>query len=104
MKNRNLADVPLAQYAPRSAYRPIIGDLVVWAGWVRTWFGIVSGISNDGLQVVYEGLPVLLVTQTPEEQAKNTRLLKFDELTGAKAGVYSVLQHDTKHNAIIWYI
>jgi hypothetical protein len=95
---------PLAHYRLLVQYKPRIGDFIVWAGWFRTWFGMVAGIDGYNLQVVFEGLPSLLLTLTPAEQQKNLHTISLAKITTARPGSYAVLQHDAEHNATIWYI
>lgn len=97
---------PLARFLPLSKYVPEIGDFIIWAGWFKTWYGVVGSIDASGqsLTVIWEALPMLLFTLTDEEQQKNTKPLLLGDLLTAKPGKFSVMKHDAEHNASIWFI
>jgi len=96
----------LISYRSLGSYSPQLGDFVVWAGWFRTWYGVVDNIyESDGtVSIVLEGLPSLLFTLLPEEHAHTTRRIKLLDIKAAKPGNWAVMQHDVQHNTPVWYI
>jgi hypothetical protein len=97
---------PLAQYLGLDQWRPHYGDYVVWSGWFSTWHGLVIGHDpeTDELEIVWGGLPVMLVTMTPQEQKAETRKLELAKIHAARPGVFAVLQHNQTHNSNCWYV
>lgn len=97
---------PLAKFLPITQYIPSIGDFVIWAGWFRTWYGVIAGVSSDSrsLQVIWEGLPYLLFTLTDAEQKAALGTLDLAVIHGSKPGNISVMKHDTQHNSSVWYV
>lgn len=98
--------LPLAQYFSIADYMPQIGDFVVWAGWIRTWYGVVSNVSDNGnmVSIIFDGLPYLLLTQTDDEQIKNTRIMDIRQIKASSHGKWSIQKHDKAHNATIWFV
>lgn len=98
---------PLALFLPIAEYVPAVGDFIVWAGWFNTWYGIVTAVAEDGLtiEVTFEKLPVLLLTQTPDEidSNKRNRVLPVYRLRGERTGTWAVLKHDQAKNASVWF-
>ena len=94
----------LAHYKSLYQYRPKIGDFIVWAGWFRTWYGVVSGIDGDVLIIVFEGLPSLLFNSLPHERQNSIKQIPTIKITSAKSGEFAVLQYDAKSSSNIWYI
>lgn len=99
-------DMTLATYMNISTYVPSIGDFIIWTGWFRTWYGIVSGVSSSGdvMSIIWEGIPMLLFTLTSQEQLAATKEVPVSKITSAINGTFSVLKYDAQHNATIWYI
>lgn len=94
----------LAHYGPLVKYRPRVGDFIVWTGWLRTWYGLVSSIDGAVVSVVFETIPVLLFTLTPAEQQSNTRSLQLQKIIGARCGTFAVCQHDRQGGVAVWYV
>lgn len=96
----------LANYLSVAEYVPAIGDFIIWAGWFKTYYGIVAEVSPDGkkMQVIWESLPYLLLLLTEDEQREETKEMLLREITDSPTGHISVMKHDAKHNATIWYI
>lgn len=97
---------PLARYRQLITYVPEVGDFVVWAGWFRTWYGVVNSVDPDGesVTIIFEGLPSLLFTLTADEQPKNTHEIKTGKIKSARSGSWAVMKHEKNHNATVWYI
>ncbi len=97
---------PLAQYKPRSEYKPQYGDYIVWSGWFSTWHGLVTNydIEKEELYIVFAGVPFLLFMMGDTELEKETKKIKTDDIKRASNGKYAIQQHDQTNNAIIWYI
>lgn len=104
MKNVKLELPPLASFRPLSKYQPAIGDFVIWAGFFRTWYGVVSLFDATHLTIVFESLPILLFTLMPEEQNKNTKKITIDKVRSGISGSFTIMQHAADHNTIIWYV
>jgi len=97
---------PLARYLAMNKYTPEFGDFIIWAGWFKTWYGIVCNIDASGqaITVIWEALPMLLLTLTDEEQRANSQSLMLGDIITAKPGKFAVMKHDAQHNTPIWYI
>lgn len=97
---------PLAYHRPRALYIPIYGDFIIWSKWFTTWYGVVTNfdVNSNSVDVIFEGLPILLFTMSDEEQVKGTYTLNLSEIKNAKNGKYSVLQRDAQTREHIWYI
>jgi len=90
--------VTLAEYKPIAAYKPKIGDFLVWHGWFTHWYGIVSGIEaeTNKLKVVKAGMPILLFSMDPNEMDQNLEIVSLAKLKKSR-GSYAVQQSN------IWY-
>jgi hypothetical protein len=97
---------PLAQFKPRSEYRPQYGDYFVWSGWFSTWHGVVINYdqAEDEISVIFSGVPFLLFTMDEAAQKKDTKKLKLDKVRKAGNGKFAIQRHDEAQNARIWYI
>ena len=96
----------LARYMPKANYVPDVGDFVIWSGWFKTWYGVVSETSADGkmVSIVFEGLPSLLFTSTEPEQLARTHQIPLSQIINSMSGTWALQKHDTQHNATIWFI
>ena len=97
---------PLAFYKAIRSYMPTYGDYFVWSKWFSAWHGVVVNwdMEEGTIDVVFAGLPFLLLTMSEEEQAKETRTIKISELKNAKNGKYAVQQQDKESGQPVWYI
>lgn len=97
---------PLAQYKPRTEYQPQYGDYVVWSKLFTTWHGIVTNFdANTGeVYIVWAGVPFLLFTMKEEEQKKETKKIKLEDIRKAGNGKFAIQRHDQTQNAVVWYI
>lgn len=94
---------PLAQFMPVSNYNPRYGDFVVWSGWVRSWFGVVSNVSKNGqVTVIFEGTPALLFTMTQQEMQQNSKVFDIGALRTKRCGSLVFNQHHD--GSSIWYV
>lgn len=96
----------LANYSGLENYVPKHGDVVVKANWFSTWIGVVSAVdrAEDALWIIFGGLPILLLTMDVAEQNRNMYKVRLSELKSAPKGKWAVMQHDTEHNANVWYV
>lgn len=95
---------PLARYKPIRDYQPQVGDFVIWTGWFKTWYGVVAAQDGGAVSIVFENIPCNLFTLSPDEQVAMTQRVSVAKVTMSWPGTFAVLQHDSKHNASIWYI
>jgi hypothetical protein len=97
---------PLAQYLSLMNWNPHYGDYVTWSGWLNTWHGYVVGHDPETgeLEIIWAGLPFILVTMTPQEQKAETQKLELAKIHSARPGTFAVLQHDQTHNSNCWYV
>jgi len=95
---------PLASYLGLENYSPQFGDFVVWAGLFSTWFGVVQAYDkkHEVLEIVFGGLPVLLVTMDPSEQPKHSRVIPLHKIRNSARGTWAVIRHEPK--SIVWYV
>ena len=96
--------VPLAHYRDLSTYVPIRGDFTVWAGFFSTWIGVVQSYDpkHEMLEIIFGGLPILLVSMDTSEYTKNTRAIPLSTLRNASKGVWAVIHHES--SSVIWYV
>ena len=97
---------PLANYLDLTQYKPLYGDIVLWAGWFSCWTGVVSGYDEKtgDLSLIFGGLPFLLFTMEEREHERNTTRLSLSQIRRARPGTFSIIQHDTARNTNIWYV
>ena len=97
---------PLIQYKDLQTYIPAYGDFIIWTGIITTWCGIVTNYdkTSNSLSVIYNGVPFVLFTLSPEEQIKETQTVKLEDLKNAPKGKYAIQQRDHTNNTTIWYI
>lgn len=96
---------PLAFYKSREEWVPQYGDYIVWSKWVSTWHGVVVDFDGEnGLQVIFGGMPFLLFTMSEEVQKKETRTIKLTDIKRAGNGKYAIQQFDEKASRSVWYI
>jgi len=90
--------VELARFGNFSAYKPKVGDVIIWHGWFNHWFGIVTGMEKTDLVVLVEKLPKLLILMPEEERLVKTKRVPLMKLRKSIAGEYAVLQDG------VWFI
>ncbi len=103
---RNTSLPPLVQYRDLTEYTPAYGDFIVWTGFLTTWCGVVANYDKEteSLSVIYNGVPFVLFTLTPEEQMQDMSEVKLGEIRNASKGKYAIQQRDPATNATVWYI
>lgn len=91
--------VDLAQYDSIKDWKPTIGDVVVWHGWLTHYFGIVMDIDGkkNTVKLKKNGLPILLFTSKSD-----TIEVEIDEIMFSKAGKYTVIKNIK--NTMVWFI
>jgi len=96
--------VPLAHYRDISTYVPQAGDFIYWAGWFSSWIGVVQNYDSkhEMLEIIFAGLPMLLVSMDTSEYMKNTRSIPLSKLRNTYKGVWAVIHHEP--GAIVWYV
>lgn len=96
---------PLAHFKQRNDYHPLIGDFIVWSGWITTWHGIIVGYDRetDDLICVFSGVPYLLMTLNPNDYDKETRRLKLTNIRNAGNGKFAILQKADNQQPV-WFI
>ena len=89
-----LAPGELARYNPLSKWIPKVGDFIIHHGWFSHWYGILSSIEPGSpfVEVITEGLPVLLFLMIPEEQTKKKKLVSVARIKLSRGGQFAVLQ------------
>lgn len=93
---KNNLEVPLAYFRLKSSYKPKIGDLIIWHGWFTHWFGIVNGINDHKIMVIYAGIPNLLFTMSEDEYENNSKSISIKSIKSNRN--YNILQDG------IWYV
>ena len=103
---RNAALPPLVQYRDLTEYSPAYGDFIIWTGFITTWCGVVTNYDKeeDKLSVIYNGVPFVLFTLTPEEQIQDTTIVNLGAIRNAPKGKYAIQQRDPATNVTVWYI
>lgn len=97
---------PLIQYKDLRDYQPNYGDFIVWTGFVTTWCGVVTNYDKESrdIYVIFNGVPFVLFTLSPEEQANETRSLKLEYIKNAPKGKFAIQQRDQTNSATVWFI
>lgn len=90
-------NVTLAEYKPISAYKPRVGDFLIWHGWFTHFYGVINGIDNDRIRIVRAGMPILLFSMDPDDMDKNLETLSVNKIRRSR-GAYAVHQNG------IWYV
>ncbi len=90
--------VELAKYRSFATYVPKISDFVIWHGWWKRWYGIVTDIDNGVLSILTENLPKLLFTIPEDERQKRTIKISLTKIRSSRGGEYHIIQDG------IWYV
>ncbi len=95
----------LAQYKNRSVYIPQYGDYIIWSGWLSTWHGFVTNYDKktDRIDVIFSGLPFLLLTMDEKDYERETYQIELQELRQAKNGKYAI-QQQAEDKSTVWFI
>lgn len=96
------ASLELAHYRSIQEYVPRYSDIIIWARIFTYWFGVVNGINDNELSIVFEGTPRLLLTMLPEEIESSTYLVKLSDIRAGKRGSWYAQQ--VNDGKAIWYI
>ena len=100
----NIEAPPLAIYKSIADYMPNYADFVIWSGWLRTWYGLVTDYdaSKGQVAITIEGTPRLLVTMHEDEVRDNIMVFQLSDIRQMKRGRWYIQQ---KHGAqYIWYV
>lgn len=95
----------LAHYRYLNEWKPQMGDIVIYHGWVfNHWYGVINGINpqEHTVSIIHRGLPVLMLTLDPGEYEQNTKIVPISEIRKSTGGKYAV-QRATGSN-IVWFI
>lgn len=96
MPVRNIKNVaiPVAQHQNIGYWNPKIGDLVFYYGWWTKWVGLVTMIDKNMVTIVYDGIPLLLLTMDEEFREKKTIKISKSRIINSSPGKYNILQGD----------
>ncbi len=94
----------LATYDSLANWKPEFGDVAIWSGIFSTWVGIIMEQRDGMLEIVFGGLPVLLVTMGQQEQDKNTYKVPREKISSSIGGTWAILQHNKQKNVNVWYV
>ena len=89
---------PLAKYNSIGRWSPQVGDFIIWHGWVRRWYGVITDIEGDTLYVIKDGLPKLLFTMPQMDHKKNTVIISAMKVRTSGGGEYHILQDG------VWFV
>lgn len=89
-----LREMGITAYDSLSRWEPRVGDMVIYNGLVKHWFGIVSLVENHSgtVHIVHEILPITVVTMGPKKQEKHTRKYDTIEIRNSRGGKWAVIQ------------
>jgi hypothetical protein len=91
-------NVELARYRPLAAWKPTIGDFVIWHGWfLNRWYGVINSILDNEVTVITEGLPCLLFTLPESEREKHLVHIPLYKIKSSRGGEYHIEQNG------VWY-
>ena len=95
---------PLVQYKDIRNYTPAYGDFVIWSGLMTTWCGVVSNYNKESksLSIIFSGVPFVLFTLMPSEQAKETKEMKLEDILRKKVDLveYSAIKSLIKNSIL----
>lgn len=96
-------NVDLAFFKSLAEWKPAVGDIVVYHGWLFHWFGIVSQLNQDGTVVIIKsGLPILLLTMNNKAMNKSKITVDTSDIKGSSGGKWTVLKGEK--SAVVWHI
>lgn len=99
-----IVSVNLAQSMPIVKWKPALGDVVVWHGWIQHWFGVVSSINAEGtVTITKAGMPILLFTMDEMEQTKNRITVAISTINRSRGGKYAIMQA-LPGATNVWYV
>ena len=91
-------DSELAKFKPLSKWVPKVGDFVIHHGWFFSkWYGVISSISQSSVEMITDGLPVLLFTMVPEQQDKKKKIVSIAKIKMSRGGEFAVNQDNVWH-------
>ena len=97
---------PLAVFKSIADYVPAYSDFIIWAGWFRTWYGVVLDYDTDKQQVAiaFEGTPRLLFTMQDDEIRASLKTVSLPDIRKRKwlKGCWYVQKSNNGQN--VWYI
>ena len=93
-----LVPTELVRYKDLGTWVPKIGDFIIWHGWWKRWYGLVSSIDSDEVVVIYENLPKLLFTMSESEREAHKKRISIVRIRCSRGGEYHVLQNG------LWYL
>lgn len=91
-------DVPLAKFRNIAGWEPKVTDFIIWHGWWKRWYGVVSLVLDNEVIIIKENMPCLLFALRQEEYQKNTINIPISKIRGSSGGAFHVIQGDT------WFI
>jgi len=92
-----MPNVDLAKYLEIRRWKPMIGDICIWHGWIQHFFGIIVDLNKDQAIIRTNGIPILLFTG-------KTKVIKVDleDIYNSVGGEYAIIQNID--GEIVWYI
>ena len=90
-------DLSLAAYKPINKYVPMVGDFVVWHGFLSHWYGLINGVSQDKIKIIKAGMPNLLFSMSQSEMEDSVHIIDLSKVQRSR-GAYAILQGG------IWFI
>jgi len=97
----------MLQSLPIGQWEPHVGDIVMWHGWFKHWFGVVTGTAHvDGstkVMMVKAGIPLLLARITPDHFLSEQFAIPLAKIQKGVAGEYAVARA-VKESVMVWYV
>lgn len=99
-----MVSVDLAHHTSIKTWKPTVGDIVIWHGWLQHWFGVVSDVGPNEVTIIKKGMPQLLFSLSQDEYDSNKEIIPISRIKNSTfwGGLYAV-QKASQGN-IIWYV
>lgn len=89
--------VELARCENISKYVPKVSDFIVWHGFIKRWYGVVTDVTQSEVVIITENLPKLLFTIPEDERLKRSKRIPISKIRSSRGGEWHVLQNG------VWY-
>lgn len=99
---QRLQEIGIAQFDNLAKWKPQPGDFVIYNGWIRHWFGMVTETLPGEVKIIHNVIPLNVFIMGPNAQEKNSKKIDLIDITNSRGGKYTIIQSQAGGTTIVY--